>query len=648
MHISLLDAAPVEILRYICDYLDYNTLKAFAFVSKRCRSVAIALLFRSIHISILRRKQLKLDVECWSKILRQTGSLNCILRLHVDGAMPRGEDDVEGRPVEPPRTDYLHYKFGGIADYRPPQETIDEDDAWRPLADFIQQLPAIEDLYYKCTNQFSPCLLEVLHRHRPNCRLHFESFRFRSLSHPGVDYHEFALATSPCLYSIATAYLPNDENHKKAVFQTVSRLAPNLKELSIRYLSTPAKNVRNPPRKPPWLGFSLDDQKTVGHSGLLRRLELCHSLKLADLMTWNKIIDFSVLRILKIKHHANSINRETLEWLAGHCPFASLKTLDLGIDLWYHREWVDYHDLLSSFMSNLPPLESLTLEINPLKLGPLTSILEHHGKSLRLLWLETFGHLTSVKFDALLVDEIRRQCPLLEDLKLPIPRSKGDRCEQAIYRTLGAISRLQRLSLMLDCSDRTVMKSHFTVMGEASEVSSDSSFDDFHESFFPLDMFGTRDTPRNGHVRDALINSALDETLARAIFQSISSGKGHNTLPLQCLQVCAYGGGFFGEPDEPYGLHARGLDDVIERIGLPWKLTRNVRDDCQDQVIVEKLDPDSFSGPGLSNGHGQEMRTNPEALTEQMEPVLRRLWPEKKGGSGDWRDEWHSFPLSDF
>jgi hypothetical protein len=107
---------------------------------------------------------------------------------------------------------------------------------------------------------------------------------------------------------------------------------------------------------------------------------------------------------------------------------------------------------------------------------------------------------------------------MLEDLMLnPIPRSKGDVQEVAIYKTVGAIPKLQRLSLTLDSSN-------LSLIWEGEDILKDPSFDEFHQKF-QVATSGTSSVPyqsRYGHIRNALINSALDETLARGIFNCIS------------------------------------------------------------------------------------------------------------------------------
>jgi hypothetical protein len=49
-------------------------------------------------------------------------------------------------------------------------------------------------------------------------------------------------------------------------------------------------------------------------------------------------------------------------------------------------------------------------------------------------------------------DQLGRYCPLLEDLSIPIQRSKGDSQEVALYRALGSLKSLKYLDLWLDVS----------------------------------------------------------------------------------------------------------------------------------------------------------------------------------------------------
>lgn len=98
---------------------------------------------------------------------------------------------------------------------------------------------------------------------------------------------------------------------------------------------------------------------------------------------------------------------------------------------------------------------------------------------------------------------------------------------------------------------------------------------------------------------------------------------------------------FFGIPDYHQAIFdVRGLGWIIEQIGRSWKVMRNPENNRQDQVIVEELHINR-SDSGLLSG-----RERPEPPTEQMKPVLRKLWPKNKFVPGDCHIEWHGFPLS--
>ena len=367
-------------------------------------------------------------------------------------------------------------------------------------------------------------------------------------------------------------------------------------------------------------------------------------------MTWNCVIDFSALRTL---HLDRDLDFSSLRWLVSNAPFDLLRNLSMTFAL-YSRLYRDgeeeeYLRLFNSLISSLPPLESVTLAVNPFTSDHFTSVMQYHGKTLRKLHLNTIGDLTSVVFDAPTVTLLGQHCPLLEELKLLVPRSKGDQKEVAIYHALGAMPRLQDVVLMLDCSNRgDIWRSLPEDTDGYYEISNDPSFDAFHQSFVPPDEYDPGPTPRNGHVRDTLINCALDENLARSIFQCISAVKGPSSFSLESLQLGMYGAGFFGEPDEPgTRLPVAGLADVLDRIGRSWKVERNMRDDRRDQLIIEQLPESTLCDPSALLSHMAYGDHDPDALTPQIEPVLRRLWPGNEDGSSSWLGDWHSFPLSD-
>lgn len=661
------ESMAAEVLQQICRYLDSKSLSDFALISKLCNSAANIYLFQKIRISVLSRKKLQFDVDRWSRTLKHASSFNFVRRVELDGYMPpENEDTGKLKEIIPEHLKYAEKDsdedddlsiwaverdpwYPRFQDKTPPEQSLREDCAWKPLANFIRQLPALADLVYACTNQFTPCLLEVLHLHHPECRLHMRTFHFCSLNQQDTDPHEFALATSLCLYRISVRYTGWDSDgiedyNEEAVLRTASGLAPNLKD--VRMSSVPAGNspaliqALTSGIRHPWQGFSLDRRKADILPTRLERLDFHNYISQKLLETWNKHAVFSALRILKLE---STVTDEALSWAVANCTFHSLTTLFLSVRPRGNRakETDEYHILLDSFLQSLPPLQNLRVT-GRVRQNTLDAILERHGKSLRRLWLETSQEYDRFVFNAKEVNKIQQNCPTLEDLILkPIPRSKGDAQETAIYKSLGAIPKLQRLTLTLDSSNFRVLEGAEFINdddpnAEDYEIPNDPSFDEFHQQF-AYDGRGYQ--PRKGHIRDALINSALDETLARAIFNYISNSKAHHALPLEYLRLHSSGGGEFGGL---VSMDASGLKQAIDSLGREWLLTRSLRDDSRDKVISREIGKRS-----REEYEGRKFHPIDRAAWLKVEPVFRRIWPEMEDGTGDWHKDWYSWPLSD-
>ncbi len=208
-----------------------------------------------------------------------------------------------------------------------------------------------------------------------------------------------------------------------------------------------------------------------------------------------------------------------------------------------------------------------------------------------------------------------------------MPRSKDDAGEVAIYKALGSLSKLQSMFLTLDASDCGI----FMDDDDDDETPNDSSFDNFDQQFFD-DPRGSYRKPRNGHVRDAFINSALDETLARAIFRSISTTKTSGALPLERLKLRVTDGGCFGD-----SFMLSSIEDVVGHLDRSWLLERNSRDDHRHELVATELERQEIEA---------KESVHLISLGWDVEPIFQRIWPERWKEDGDWRDDWHSWPLS--
>jgi hypothetical protein len=136
----------------------------------------------------------------------------------------------------------------------------------------------------------------------------------------------------------------------------------------------------------------------------------------------------------------------------------------------------------------------------------------------------------------------------------------------------------------------------------------------------------------NTYALDALVNKAVGEKLAIAIFRTISAAKPDRSLPLERLEVrpdCSSG--------EVLSYPFTDWSTLIERIERSW-------------LVVRKY-------PGLGSGELSVSQTqsrkqsSPRMFEAYTELILRRIWPPradtKANGRKDWQKEWHSFPLEE-
>ncbi|KAJ4287100.1 hypothetical protein N0V88_007722 [Collariella sp. IMI 366227] len=211
----------------------------------------------------------------------------------------------------------------------------------------------------------------------------------------------------------------------------------------------------------------------------------------------------------------------TLTSLADTNQFRSLRSLHLRIFSSVTLENIG--DALDSptslFLQALPPLNRLSLT-NYFGVLTLSVILAHHGPTLHSLHLApnpkttttssliTFHRSTTPPFyhSATIVAQIATHCPRLEYLGLPVQRQQGGPQEVAAYRALGKLRRLERVELFLNCGVLPVL-----VLGCAGSAAEEAQAEREAEAEF---------------LRKLMVNSAVDEVLARAIFGEIAGAGG--------------------------------------------------------------------------------------------------------------------------
>ncbi|KAK2837017.1 hypothetical protein FQN49_006492 [Arthroderma sp. PD_2] len=621
---ATLERLPLEALQQICDHVASGykpSVYDFALVCKRWSLASNKVRFQRVRLIVESRAKLSEDLDRWNTVLGSTSSLRCVRRLEIQGELPALSDEgmVTRRAPERPGNSLAdiddaldslqHTTYVGFP--MPPENTEEEDKDWTPVARFLIQLQALQDLVYNCKSRFPPCLLEALHKHLPVCRLHLHSFGLLSLiqstTRPqDLDQYGYDLATSPSLYCIVYQEHRIDcrqlaDYNDIAIRRISTGLAPNLRQVHmIVYLEPGATlDTGDIHRRRPERGFFLSNGSKPSSLGELHSLSFRHGM-FAELGQWNEHIAISSLRELRLEC---GIDPETLK-LARTYDFRSLETLVLSLN----AAWGESRDLdeaASDFLQTLPPLHTLKLTGHWSRKS-FQAILVHHT-SLHRIWLSIirarsismFGLEFVLTLDR--IKELASRCLELKKATFLIPRTQGNIHEVRIYRALGYLSGLEDLSLHLDCYDYTYPQ---------------------------LDEAVLEDLPENfNKLQNIFTNNALDDSLARSIFEKIYETQSKRGKPtLQRLRIQSIGPGYFFTRITP-----NDLLDILDVISCGREVVRNPtqRDDCDD-IVVQKHCRRQVLGD-----------LKPKFVIYRK--VFRKLWPEK---TGVWQNDWHSFPLA--
>ncbi|KAF4216560.1 hypothetical protein CNMCM8980_010202 [Aspergillus fumigatiaffinis] len=533
---------PPEIISLVVRFLaDVHPLSVFRLlrVNKRCfalaLSVAKSLVFHTVRLQFCHRERIDNQAAAVSAKLQKADAFRYVRRLIIEGFLsgdpPEEEYDDEWFPARvsrfsplnrDPRDSYefeeelngtgwdLYYRDGDI-----------DFECWESVAGLIQRLPALENLHHMHYEQFPPCLLQALHQYRPECRLHLHSFVLRSIWEPTAEEHEYCLVTSPSLHSITPYYdtsIPEGIWQKQSFVQILG-LAPNLKVMYPRASDDRTYNLSG-------AGMTkLMQNPGDKHPAAIECLRVKHSyfsMLAAALEEWVPYIDFSTVQILDL---GSSIKAEAFAAWTDQLHFPALRTLRLflGPKDAGAEQTPDFCTQATRFLQSLPSLSEIHLIAwhSQLSIGTLT---KHHGRCLRKLSVTSRPWQCFSEHDIL---QVGRYCPLLEKLSIPIRRTKGDAREVALYKALGTIRNLKFLDLELNVSDPTLYQENASI---------DSDWDNFDNQYTDEDLQGVNRS-RNGHIRNLLVNTLIDEALASSIFEVISAAKSQDAPVLERLTL---------------------------------------------------------------------------------------------------------------
>jgi hypothetical protein len=253
----------------------------------------------------------------------------------------------------------------------------------------------------------------------------------------------------------------------------------------------------------------------------------------------------------------------------------------------------------------------------------LKAILNHLNSALHSLYLIPVGKdPCRLVFDSSTIALVFNSCINVQDLGINIRRAYNKSGEDnAVLKAISRMPHLSSLDLTLDASDYTLLL-HSNDFNEPTNLApSDPSFSAFNTESFSSG-FGTGKKPHKGHIRDALINSAIDAEFAKAVFTTIISVTSDGETPsLQRFSLKAAGGGNFGT-----GTSNHSITEIVEEVGKKW--------------IVERSGHKDVLGVRRAEVDDEEIELS-ESLGWYVELIFRKIWP----GDGAWFNEWQAFPL---
>lgn len=607
---------------------------------------AVPYIYRTIRIKITGRKPLLEEMRNMVSIALRRKCFVYTRRLELDGYMPtihqEKYDAFHGRRVKivfdagteevgDMEDDYdwqeydeLEPVYSNLLDQDGAEDTpVDVRSAWEPLAMALALFNRLTDFVFACDNRFPPILLKALHKYHPKCRLDVRNFWLRNQSGPDVHPLDYELITSPCLHALGLRYVPthrqpeNEVDHDAVVISMLTSLAPNLK--IVRMLPCLSMAI-GPPAHANWNRFNAPGGLPgIGEITSLIMGAICDGVgfwqsKGKEMMrAWKGYTDFSHLRSLCLQTTAVTL----LDTMSNLNTLPALERLVIYPTLGDDTDF--FQTVIAIFLEGLKPLSTLRLRF-PVTAQLRQSIFEMHGPTLVDLTLEpmTLGELLT----------LRDACPNLGRLETTIKRSESDRWETRCYEALGRLPRLTTLILRLDGS----IPNELVPFNNNQQTGGQ---DDVDRTQFPPDR-----RLCIGQIQRIMINSAVDETLVREIWDVISEHKAGKEL--QYLKI-------INRPGEWYrGYRIAGIRKCTRDMRRSYVARRVVREGVETITVREIGQQRREELLAFERDHERDRISEvwPEGLPDDLDMlrVFHRIWPPMPG-SVDWRDDWRSRPL---
>ncbi|KAJ4296353.1 hypothetical protein N0V90_006398 [Kalmusia sp. IMI 367209] len=663
LDMATLQNLPEDAKRLICEALYHESIelvRSLWQVSKAWRAVAEPFVYRGLALVVVSKEAIKEDAkklmenEFARKYLEHaryvyltTKILQWIAKGDKADAIttnfgPLPPDFSLHEPITPVfndifTTDREEERGIHISDPEEDREVLRQ--TWEPIITLIAQFKNLSDIVIQLQTRMPPDLVATVAEHYPKCRVHLRDFRYKSLHNNVTDPDERSLAISTNLHALSIMYMYRDtdgvEDHNGAAALHTVALAPNIKHVRMLGCS-PAVSIKlyqakERPLKP-WKGFIPPIDESRSQNRAKAKLETLgftghnDELTLQRLARWEAVADFSSLEVLACSIGSPSV----LHHLSISGTFPSITSLTMSL-----QPRADSDD----FSRWYPTVENLFAVLNPLKIlnlfGTLHSqllviIADRHGSTLQGLSLIPYADLyimpKPMRITAKDIGVLAAGCPRLTRMLLLLKRSMGDQTETRCYEAIGAFKNLERLQLRLDCTDTSEWEQRPETWFDAYDIDTQT-----HEGSMPESYNGYMK-----YLKRAIINSALDETLARQIWSVVNCTR--NKSSLKSMELKTFGGSMLD--NSPSG----GLTEIVSHVSRAYHVSR-IENGNDDVNIVEL----SKEGREFRDKRSREsyQRSKEKGDNQREERgaslVFRHLWPHRE--DEDWRDVWRSWPL---
>lgn len=240
---------------------------------------------------------------------------------------------------------------------RQPKSRDPEEKSWRSLARFVSKL-ALKDSIWASAEQLPLCILSVLHKQLPKCRLHVHTFDLRSVCQDdehgyNISNEEYALATLPAFHSIIEPYGKRDikgrpDYSEEMVMHMVAGATPNLRYVYLWFsqqIPGYELNMSVADARLPWKGrLSISTRRTARNENCEGQLgdftiSPFPELEKKQLMEWGCCANFGKLRTIRLSGNLSLEVLRQLGELAEREVFACLEVVELGKMLMKLIKW---------------------------------------------------------------------------------------------------------------------------------------------------------------------------------------------------------------------------------------------------------------------------------------------------------------------